>query len=222
MGAKTASPKIGVFDSGIGGLSVANAIRKALPDDEVIFVNDQENIPYGTKTPEAILGLVEPILKKLEDEGCRVIVIACNTVTTTVIDQLRKLIRVPLVAVEPMVKPASEYTKSKVIAICATPATLASGRYKHLKNEYAKGIKIIEPDCRDWTEMVQNDRVDREKIFNEIDGACREGADVIVLACTHYHWIEDMINEISAGRALVIQPETAVIKQLNRVLEQLS
>jgi glutamate racemase len=213
--------KIGVFDSGIGGLSVANAIKQALPDDEVIFVNDEKNVPYGTKTPEVLLGLVVPILEGLVEKGCEVIVIACNTVSTTLIGELREKIKVPLIAMEPMVKPASEKTKSKVIAVCATPTTLASKRYAYLKETYAKDIEVIEPDCHDWTSMIENNEVDVEKITRQINAACDQGADVIVLGCTHYHWIEDLIKKISAGRAIVIQPEQPVIEQLKRVLEQL-
>jgi glutamate racemase len=212
---------IGVFDSGIGGLSVANAIEQALPNDKVIFVNDEKNVPYGTKTPETLLALVVPILEGLVDQGCEVIVIACNTVSTTLINELREKISVPLIAMEPMVKPASEKTQSKIIAVCATPTTLGSKRYAYLKETYAKDIKVIEPDCSDWTSMIENNEVDVEKITKQINDACESGADVIVLGCTHYHWIEDLINNVAGSRAVVIQPEQPVIEQLKRVLEQL-
>ena len=102
--------KIGVFDSGVGGLAIARAIEKALPNDEVVYVNDRAHVPYGDKTPEQLLGFVAPILQKLAGDGCKVIVIACNTVTTTIIDSLRERIPVPLVGIEPMVKPAT-YTE---------------------------------------------------------------------------------------------------------------
>jgi glutamate racemase len=212
--------KIGVFDSGIGGRSVANAIIKALPDDEIIFVNDVEHLPYGTKPPDEIFGYVVPILEKLVVYGCQVIVIACNTVSTTLIDRLRQHLTVPLIAVEPMVKPAAELTKTGVIAVCATPTTLASGRYAELKALYAKDITVVEPDCSTWSSMIETNTVDRDLIEREINGAITQQADVIVLGCTHYHWIEQEINDIAAGRAIVIQPEPAVIKQLKRVLAQ--
>src|SRR5688572_16204840 len=122
--------KIGVFDSGAGGKSVSSAIKLALPDNEVLYANDKQHLPYGTKPPQTILSYVVPILKDLVDQGCEVIVIACNTVSTTLIEQLRSQISVPLIAMEPMVKPAAELTKSKIIAVCATPTTLASKRYK--------------------------------------------------------------------------------------------
>ena len=131
--------KIGVFDSGVGGLSVANAVRAALPDAEVLLRQDKEHVPYGLRPPKEILGFVVPIFQAMVDEGCQVIVVACNTVTTTLIEELRQRFSLPLVAVEPMVKPAAALTKTKVIAVCATPTTLASARYAWLKEEYAQG-----------------------------------------------------------------------------------
>lgn len=210
--------KIGVFDSGMGGLSVAQAIQKALPDDEVLFINDPDHFPYATKTPEELLGYVEPLLGALVDEGVAAIVIACNTVSTTLIGELRKKFDVPLIAMEPMVKPAAEKTKSKVVAICATPTTLASKRYKELKEAYAKGIKVIEPDCSNWSAMIENKEIDEDNIRKITNDACEQGADIIVLGCTHYHWIEELITEVAAGRAEILQPEQPVINQLKRIL----
>lgn len=213
--------KIGVFDSGIGGLSVARAIEKALPEHEIIFVNDAEHVPYGSREPSEILGYVAPILQKLVDGGCQVIVIACNTVTTTLITELRERIAVPLVAVEPMVKPAAEQTKTGVIAVCATPATLASQRYSQLKETHAKGITVVEPDCSDWALMIEHQDIDEQKINTRIQEALGKHADVIVLACTHYHWIEERIRNLAKGKAEVIQPEQALIRQLKQVLIRL-
>jgi glutamate racemase len=212
--------KIGVFDSGVGGLSVANAIEKAHPSYDIIYVNDRKNVPYGGKTPEVLLGLVTPILLKLVQEGCEVIVIACNTVTTTLITRLREIIPVPLIGIEPMVKPAAEHTKTGVIAVCATPATLASERYKWLVNTYANGKTIIEPDCSQWSYMIEHSKVNDVYIASQVEDICDAGADVIVLGCTHYHWIEEKVRSMAAGRAEIIQPEQAIIRQLQRVLER--
>lgn len=211
--------KIGVFDSGMGGLSVAQAIQKALPDDEVLFINDPDHFPYATKKPEELLGYVEPLLEALVNEGVAAIVIACNTVSTTLIGELRKIFDVPLIAMEPMVKPAAEKTTSKTIAICATPTTLASKRYAELKETYAKGIKVIEPDCSNWSAMIENKEVDEDHIRKITNDACEQGADIIVLGCTHYHWIEELITDEAAGRAEVLQPEGPVINQLKRILD---
>lgn len=212
--------KIGVFDSGVGGLSVVNAIKKALPQAEIMYATDEEHIPYGSKPPQELLGYVLPIFQNLVQQGCQVIVVACNTVTTSIIEELRHRFSIPLIGMEPMVKPAAEQTKSGVIAVCATPTTLASQRYRWLKDTYAKEVKVVEPDCSDWSYMIENNQVEHDKIQQRIDGAIAEGADIIVLGCTHYHWIEELINQIANGRASVLQPEQPVISQLKKVLSR--
>lgn len=212
---------IGVFDSGMGGMSVANAVKQAFPNCKVIFKDDASHLPYGSKTPIELLGYVVPILDELVAAGCEVIVIACNTVTTTLIEELRKVIAVPLVGIEPMIKPAAKLTKTDIIAVCATPTTLTSARYKWLKETYAPDTTVLEPNCSDWAFMIETKQVDREKVRVTIDGVCVAGADVIVLGCTHYHWIEEVVNEVAAGRAIVIQPETAIIERLKRIIADL-
>lgn len=213
--------KIGVFDSGIGGQSMARAIERTLPDAELIVREDRANLPYGNKSPEQLLALVTPILADMAHEGCQVIVLACNTVSTTIIGALRLTCPVPLIAMEPMVKPAAEQTKTGVIAVCATPTTLVSERYKWLKDTYAKDATVLEPDCSEWAGMIEEDRVDGAKIAMEIGQCLKQGADMIVLGCTHYHWIEHEIRLLCEGRARVLQPEKPVIAQLERVLARL-
>src|SRR3954463_15476541 len=128
--------KIGVFDSGVGGQSVINAIQKAIPDLDIVYKDDKPHVPYGTRSVAEIHIFVRPIFQEFIDEGCQVIVIACNTVTTNLITHLRQEFDVPMVGMEPAVKPAADLTKTGVIAICATPRTLTSGRYAWLKAEY--------------------------------------------------------------------------------------
>lgn len=214
--------KIGVFDSGVGGLSVVNAIKKELPDLEIVYKNDRKHVPYGTKPVEEIHGLVKPIFEEFIKEGCKVIVIACNTVTTNLASRLREEFDVPIIGIEPMVKPAAANTKAGIITVCATPRTLSSERYDWLKEEFAKDIKVLEPDCSEWTQMIEANEIDREKIAEIVKTSLDQGADQIVLGCTHYHWIEEMIKQMTKGKAAVIQPEKAVVKQLKTVLRQLS
>jgi glutamate racemase len=214
--------KIGIFDSGVGALSVIKAIQKELPELEIVYKDDKAHLPYGSKTVEQIHGYIRPIFQEFINEGCEVIVVACNTVTTNLISQLRQEFNIPMVGMEPAVKPAAEMTKSGIIAVCATPRTLSSQRYQWLKDEYAKGVEVLEPDCSDWALMIESNSVEREKIANNIEDVIDKGADVIVLGCTHYHWIEQLIKEIAGRRAAVIQPEKTVIEQLKRVLQQLA
>lgn len=213
--------KVGVFDSGVGGLSVVRAIQKELPELEIVYKDDALHVPYGTRNIEEIYSFVKPIFQSFVDEGCKVIVIACNTVTTNLAARLRAEFSVPMVGMEPMVKPAAAASKTKVIAVCATPRTLSSNRYNWLKHNYAKNIKVLEPDCSNWSFMVENNRLDREKIAKIVNIVCKARADQIVLGCTHYHWIEQLIKDSAKGRAQVMQPEAPVIKQLKRVLKRL-
>jgi len=213
--------KIGVFDSGVGGLSVVRAIRQAMPSVEVIFKNDAEHVPYGTKSLSEIYNYTLPILYSLVNEGAKVIVIACNTVTTNFINELREELPVPLIGMEPMIKPAATASRSKIIAVCATPRTLESHRYQWLKQQFASGVKVLEPDCSDWAVMIEQNNIDRQKISDLVNALCQQGADQIVLGCTHYHWIEQIIRDAAKGRAVVNQPEQPVIDQLKRVTAQL-
>jgi glutamate racemase len=160
---------IGVFDSGVGGLSVAQAIQKELPDAKIIYREDHEHIPYGMRPPEEILGFVVPIFQSMIELGCRVIVIACNTVSTTLAPILREKFTIPLVAMEPMIKPAAALTKTGTIAVCATPATLKSERYEWLKSEYASNISVLEPDCSEWAAMIEHNNIDDSKISKSVE-----------------------------------------------------
>lgn len=213
--------KIGVFDSGVGGLSVARAVQAAFPEHQVLYADDHKHVPYGTRPPAEILALAEPILEALVVEGCAVLVIACNTVSTTILHDLKKTLTVPLVAVEPMVKAAAGLTKSGVIAVCATPTTLSSRRYAELKQSHAKKLTVLEPDCSDWAGMIENSALDEKHLAERISGVLEQGAYVIVLGCTHYHWIEADIYKLAAGKAVVIQPEATVVAELTLVLERL-
>lgn len=211
---------IGVFDSGIGGISVAHAVNDAFPTFTIEYRSDSEHLPYGTKKPEHILQFVTPIIIELSQE-CDVIIIACNTVTTTLIDKLRALTTVPIIGIEPMVKPASSLTKSKIITVCATPATLASKRYAFLKTQYAQDIKVIEPDCSNWAGLIENNEMNESKIREDILPTIMNGSDVIVLGCTHYHWIEKEIKSIVGNKAAVLQPEQAIVERLRVIIDKL-
>lgn len=207
---------IGVFDSGVGGRSVEKAIQQAFSKVKTEYVNDKKNIPYGDKSADELLKLTVPILQDLA-RRCDMIVVACNTVTTTIINELREVINVPLVGIEPMIKPAAGITKTQVIAVCATPATLKSQRYKWLKKTYAKKVEVLEPDCSDWAAMIEQNKIDKQKIIHLTDQVLSQKADVIVLGCTHYHWIQEMMEGICANRATVLQPEEAIATRLKQL-----
>ena len=206
--------KVGVFDSGIGGLSVARSIERAFPSADVIYVHDAEHMPYGTKTVEEIYNCALPKIKQLYESSCDIIVLACNTVTMTNQARFEAEFDVPFVGLRPMVKPAAKTTKSKKIIVCATPATLASGRYQSIKQDYANGVHAYEPDCADWAMLIEANIITEERIRQSIEPGIAAGADVIVLACTHYHWIEQHIRRLAGPNITVLQPEMAVIETI--------
>lgn len=213
--------KIGVFDSGVGGRAVANAVQEAFPNEEVVYAQDRKNVPYGSKRVTELRRLVKPIIQKLESEGCDLIVVACNTVSTTIIDDLRKSVSVPLIAVEPMLEAARKATKTGVIAVCATPRTLKSERYANLKKMYASGLVVLEPDCSNWALMIEREAIDRAQIRETISDCLAKNADVIVLGCTHYHWVEEIIDKVVGDRAVILQPEQDAVIAIKQALSQL-
>jgi len=211
--------KIGVFDSGIGGKTVADRLQADYPSDEVVYVDDHKNVPYGSRSQAEIIRLTDTAIQPLLMQECDVIVLACNTATAAAVETLKeKYPHTPFVGLEPMVKPAASLTQSGIIAICATPFTLNSGRYASLKENYAADITIIEPDCSDWASLIESNLTDTQAIANTINEVCVAGADVIVLACTHYHWIKEEIIKIANGRAQVIDPSEAISRRVGDVL----
>lgn len=210
--------KLGIFDSGIGGEAVASSLREHFPEANITVTNDQANLPYGDKTQDEIRQLTNAAIQPLL--GSDVIVIACNSATTAAIDWLRQ--EYPdqtFIGIEPMVKPAALLTKTGVIAVCATPATLASNRYRDLKSSYAANVLVLEPNCRNWAQMIEDSSINEMIITKQINDLIEQGADVIVLGCTHYHWIKTLITDIAAGRAQILEPSTAIAERVKKLLE---
>ena len=210
--------RIGIFDSGIGGEAIARDLARAFSDSTIMTVNDRKNVPYGSRKAEEIIRLTNTAIQPLLLGNYDYIVIACNTATAVAIEWLRATYPSQVfIGLEPMVKPAALLTHSKVVAICATPATLASDRYNDLKKEYLD-ITCIEPDCASWATMIEDSQVHESYIRQEIESSIAQGADVIVLACTHYHWIRELIETIVRDRAIVIDPSQAIVDRI-RLLE---
>lgn len=211
--------KIGVFDSGIGGKSIAMRLERDYPEHEVLYASDSEHVPYGSRPSEEVIRLTELAIQPLLAARCDVVVLACNTATAAAIDYLRqKYLDIPFVGLEPMVKPAAERTSTGIIAICATPSTLRSERYQVLKEKYAHNITVLEPNCSQWAYMIEHNQVQHDHIANTINEVLAQRADVIVLACTHYHWIRDEIVGLAAGRAEIIDPSEAISRRVGVVL----
>lgn len=212
--------KLGMFDSGIGGEAVAAALRLSFPLAEISVLNDHEHVPYGGKSPREIRVLTEAAIQPFLDGTYDVIVLACNTATMLTIDYLRKTYPAQkFIGIEPMIKPAATLSKTGVIAVCATPATLASARYHELVALHGARLEILEPDCSEWAYLIENNQLNRSHVKSTIEETCQRGADVIVLGCTHYHWIKDTIVEFAAGRAQVLEPSEAIGRRVSSLLQ---
>jgi glutamate racemase len=208
---------IGVFDSGIGGQAIAISLQTAFPQATIRRVSDSANVPYGDKTARQILQLTDAAIQPLL--GADVIVLACNSATTAAITPLRE--RYPtqkFIGIEPMIKTAARYTKSGIIAVCATPATLVSARYHNLVATYAKHRTLIEPDCSEWAYMIETNQINAQHIHDTVEKVCQQGADVIVLACTHYLWIKGIITKIANDRAIILEPSEAISHRVKTLL----
>ena len=203
--------KIGVFDSGIGGEAVAEELQKRIPNATVISINDTANVPYGIKPRAEIMKLTKAAIQPLIDMDCDVIVIACNTATTTAIQLLRHdFPNQKFIGLEPMVKPAAALTKTNTIAVLATPATLQSVRYKELKDAWSTGVTILEPDCSTWASLIENGQAEAIDLQQTLTPLLESGVDVIVLGCTHYHWLIKSIRAIVGDRVSVLEPSNAI------------
>lgn len=212
--------KVGVFDSGVGGKSVADAIEQSDLDVEVIFMNDAEHVPYGTKSIDQLRLLSLPIISDLATK-VDVVVIACNTLSAILLPEIVRSIDVPVIGVTPMIREAVEKTATGRIIVCATPGTLASNHYRTLKSELAGNTEVFEPDCSDWAELIENNQWNRQEIDQDITPYLEKGADVIVLGCTHYHWISEEIDRLTPKHVTILQPEEDIIDELRTVLARL-
>lgn len=210
--------RIGVFDSGAGGAAVATTLSDLIPHAEVSTASDPEHVPYGSRTDAEVLKYTNLAIQPLLRAGCDVIVLACNTATAAAVEQLRQNYpQTPFVGLEPMVKPASAMTQTKSIAVCATPATLRSFRYRRLKETWGSGVNILEPDCTDWAAAIERgepEAVDLEPLKQLV---LQNDADVVVLGCTHYHWIKQRVEQAAGPGVTVLEPTDAIAAQIRRV-----
>lgn len=209
--------QIGIFDSGIGGEAVAERLREYLPSATIFTTNDSGNLPYGDKSLEEIRRLTDSAIQPLI--GSDVIVIACNSATAAAIEFLRdKYPEQIFIGLEPMIKPAASISETRVIGVCATPATLSSDRYNRLIEKYADGVIVVEPDCSSWAAMIENNQVNDDEIKATIRSMVLQRVDVIVLGCTHYHWIKESIEKHAGADASVLEPSKAISQRIKHLL----
>ena len=216
---------IGIFDSGSGGLSVYRELIKVLPQERYLFFADNAHCPYGEKTPEYIQDRGRAITEILLGMGADIIVVACNTATAAAIATLRaEYPDVPFIGMEPAVKPAALGTRSGVIGILATAGTLKGSKYLNTRGRYADDVKIVEHVGQGFVELVENGILDGPEAESTVRASLQPlldaGADTIVLGCTHYPFLQPVIERLAGPDVKVIDPAPAVARQTVRVLQE--
>jgi glutamate racemase len=224
MSSHTNSP-IGVFDSGIGGISVLRAIREQMPAESAIYFGDQAHVPYGSRSMEQIQNFSEAITRFLLGQGAKIIVVACNTASAAALNYLReRFSEIPFVGMEPAVKPAAEYTQTGKVGILATPATFQGALYSSVVERFANGVELLQDTCPGLVQLIEQGNLDGEETRRILEEALlpmlEKNIDTVVLGCTHYPFVIPLIQKIvgDAKSVRVIDPAPAVAKQARRVL----
>ena len=215
---------IGLFDSGVGGLSVLRAIRQQLPNESVLYFGDQDHVPYGPRSLEEVRWFSEAITRFLLDLGAKLIVVACNTASAAALHSLRQTFPdISFVGMEPAIKPAVENTRTGVVGVLATPATFQGALYTSVVERFASNVTLIQNTCPGLVQLIERGILDGSETRVILESALHpmlgQGIDTIVLGCTHYPFVIPFIQEIVGPAVRVIDPAPAVARQVSRLLD---
>jgi glutamate racemase len=215
---------VGVFDSGVGGLTVLREIRRALPHEDIVYAADSRFAPYGEKPVEFIRERSSVIVRFLVEQGAKAIVVACNTATAVAVDALRAEFDLPIVAIEPAIKPAVARTTSGVVGVLATSQTLASQRYAALVERFGGGARIVAQACPGLVEQIEKGELTGEEtralVERFVSAPLAQGADTLVLGCTHYGFVSPLIESIAGPGVEILDAALPVAQELRRRLER--
>ena len=219
-----ASFPIGIFDSGVGGLSVLRAIREQMPEESFIYVGDQGHVPYGPRSMEQIQNFSEGITNFLLEQEAKIIVVACNTASAAALKSLRvKFPGVQFVGMEPAVKPAAEHTQTGKVGVLATPATFQGALYASVVERFANGVELFQNTCNGLVQQIEQGNLvgqeTRKILENALLRMLEKNIDTVVLGCTHYPFVIPLIQQIVGDTVRVIDPAPAIAKQVRRLLE---
>lgn len=215
---------IGVIDSGVGGLSVLKEICKLLPREDIIYVGDSAWCPYGEKSADEIRRRVFAISDALLARGVKMLVLACNSATIAAVEALRAVYPLPVIGMEPAVKPAVAASKNGQIAVLATSASIAGEKFHRLLHMHANKVRIITRPCPEFVQLVENGDICSphalQVVAAVIDPLLAQGVDTLVLGCTHYPFLRAMIERVAGEGINVIDSGAAVARQVGRCLEK--
>jgi glutamate racemase len=215
---------IGVFDSGVGGLSVLRAMREQMPNESVIYFGDQGHVPYGPRSMEEIQKFSEGITRFLLEQNSKLIIVACNTASAAALKYLRgRFPDVPFVGMEPAVKPAAETTKTGKVGVLATPATFQGALYASVVERFGAGVELFQHTCPGLVGQIEKGELassfTRRILEDALTPMLEKNIDTVVLGCTHYPFVIPLIQEIVGQEVRVIDPAPAVSRQVRRLLE---
>jgi glutamate racemase len=215
---------IGVFDSGVGGLSVLRALHTLIPSQPIFYVADQANVPYGVRSLDEVRTFSTEITRYLINTGCKLIVVACNTASIAALHSLRvDFPEIPFVGMEPAVKPAAEQTITGVVGVLATYATFQGEVYSSIVERFAQGVTLIQDHCPGLVTEIENGNLTGKKTRSILETAINpmleKHVDTIVLGCTHYPFVIPLIQEIVGQDVRVIDPAPAIARQTQRLLQ---
>jgi glutamate racemase len=215
---------IGVFDSGVGGLSVLRAMRAQLPGEAIIYFGDQGHVPYGPRPLEQIQSFAEGITQFLLSQNAKLIVVACNTASAAALKYLRaKFPAVSFVGMEPAIKPAAEHTETGVVGVLATPATFQGALYASVVERFGAGVELLQSTCPGLVQRIEAGDLDGESTRGILEDALfpmlEKNIDTVVLGCTHYPFVIPLIEEIVGDKVRVIDPAPSVARQTKHLLE---
>jgi glutamate racemase len=215
---------IGVFDSGVGGLSVLRAIRQQLPNESVLYFGDQCHVPYGSRSSQEIREFSCAITRFLMDMGSKIIVVACNTASAVALHNLRQVFPdTPFVGMEPAIKPAVENTRTGVVGVLATPTTFQGVLYASVVERFAENVTLLQNTCPGLVQQIEHGALTTKKTRAILESALYpmmdRGIDTVVLGCTHYPFVIPLIQTIVGPDVHVIDPAPAVARQVARMLD---
>ena len=215
---------IGVMDSGVGGLSVLRALVRRLPHEQWLYLADQAHLPYGQKPAEALRAYGLRMASFLLEQGAKALVVACNTLSAVALDAMREAFpHVPIVGMEPALKPAVRLSRTGRVGVMATQATLQSPRYRRLKDRFAQQATVVEDPCQGLVERVEagdlNGPATQRLLTRILAPMQRAGVDVVVLGCTHFPFLEETIRAVLGPQVRLLNPAEAVARRLAQVLE---
>jgi len=214
---------IGVFDSGLGGLSVVRAITELMPAESLLYVADTAHCPYGLRSAEYLRERAMSISAWLQAQGAKALVVACNTATVATISTLRANFSLPIIGIEPAIRPAAANTKSGVIGVLATATTLGSAHLAALIERHTEYHEVVTSACPGWVEAVEAGALDSAEtqvlVRNCVQPLLDAGADTLVLGCTHYPFLRPQIEAVAGPNVRILETGMPVARQLQRQLQ---